>query len=191
MDEACIVFSRKGLFKEAIRARDIKSREHYRNLWPLVTPAEPRKLLTYVSPTFDGGKPTRRSHFRLYPKGGGRLCLKRVFDTEEESRQRQISESEEHKRAKALIAAELQRRLDAGLALPWYFKDDSISEYHFSGVSADLGRHQQYDAYRADAGVGITSAVGDDTQQCCRHQKELRLLEPCPLSPLRPAAGQA
>lgn len=38
MDEAVIVFSRKGLFQMRITAREIRSREHARKLWPLVAP---------------------------------------------------------------------------------------------------------------------------------------------------------
>lgn len=34
MDEAIVVFSRKGLFKTPIKERDIRSREQARKLWP-------------------------------------------------------------------------------------------------------------------------------------------------------------
>lgn len=38
MDEAIVVFSRKGIFQTAIAARDGRSsREHARKLWPLVS----------------------------------------------------------------------------------------------------------------------------------------------------------
>lgn len=36
MDEAIVVLSRKGRFTTLIKARDIRSREHARKLWPLV-----------------------------------------------------------------------------------------------------------------------------------------------------------
>lgn len=132
MEEACVVFSRKGLFKGTIVAREIRSREHYRNLWPLVTPEKPHRLLTYVRPSFNGDQLVRRSHFRLYSGKQG-LNAKELFSSEERERQRLVGESEAHKRAKELIAAELQRRLDKKLALPWFFKDDSISEYPLAG----------------------------------------------------------
>lgn len=132
MDEACVVFSRKGLFKGTMRAQDIKSREHYRNLWPLVTPEKPHRLLTYVRPSFDGDELVRRSHFRLYTGKQG-LNAKELFETEERERQRSIGESPAHRKAKELIAAELQRRLDNKLGLPWSYRDESISEYSLSG----------------------------------------------------------
>ena len=133
MDEALVVFSRKGLFRAPITARAIKSREHYRKLWPLVTMSEPFRLVSWVSPSFSpDGRLKVRSHFRLHSgKRGVRVAD--YFQTEEQARQRQVGESAEHKRAKQLIADELQRRLDAGLAMPWYYKDETISQYHLEG----------------------------------------------------------
>lgn len=133
MDEALVVFSRKGLFRAPITARAIKSREHYRKLWPLVTVSEPFRLVSWVSPSFFAdGRLRARSHFRPYAgKRGVRAAD--YFQTEEQARQRQVGESAEHKRAKQLIADELQRRLDAGLAMPWYYKDETISQYHLEG----------------------------------------------------------
>lgn len=133
MDEALVVFSRKGLFRTPIHARAIKSREHYRKLWPLVTSSEPFRLVSWISPSFyPDGRLRARSHFRPYT---GKLGVRVTdfFQSEEQARQRQVGESAEHKRAKQLIADELQRRLDAGLAMPWYYKDETISQYHLEG----------------------------------------------------------
>lgn len=132
MDKARIFFNRKGELQETISCFDITSREHYRNLWPLVTPDDPPRLVSWVSPVFVGDKCTRRSHFRNYT-GRRDINAKVVFDDEEKDRLRQTSESPQHKRAKELIAAELQRRLDAGLALPWAYKDESVTEFHLAG----------------------------------------------------------
>jgi hypothetical protein len=66
MDEAIVVFSRKGLFKKRIAARDIRSREHARKLWPLVS--ETKYFVTWVRPIFSNGELQRRSHFRLLPR---------------------------------------------------------------------------------------------------------------------------
>jgi len=53
VDEAIVVFSRKGLFKTSVKARDIRSREQARKLWPLVAPDGTRQMVTWVSPSFE------------------------------------------------------------------------------------------------------------------------------------------
>jgi hypothetical protein len=132
MDEAVVVFSRKGLFQTRIVARDVRSREHARKLWPLVSPDALRQMVTWVSPIFEDGKLRRRSHFRQLPVD--RIYdLRAHFDDEETNRQRAVQESQEHRRAKELIAAELGRRLDARLAMPWWFKDADASDYPLEG----------------------------------------------------------
>jgi hypothetical protein len=40
MDEAIIALTRKGLFKTSIRARDVRSREDARKLYPLAAPGD-------------------------------------------------------------------------------------------------------------------------------------------------------
>ena len=132
MDEAIVVFSRKGLFQTRIIAHDIRSREHARKLWPLVSPDSLRQMVTWVSPTFEDGKLRRRSHFRKLPVERS-YAIKTHFDDEESNRQRTVQESQEHRRAKELIAAELARRLDVRLAMPWSFKDVDASDYPLKG----------------------------------------------------------
>jgi hypothetical protein len=132
MNEAVVVFSRKGLFKTEIKARDVRSREHARKLWPLVAPDTGRQMLTWVSPSFEGGKLRRRSHFRRLPATAG-YDLQSRFDEEEAARWHATQESPAHRRAKELIASELSRRLAAGLALPWSFKDPEASDYALEG----------------------------------------------------------
>ncbi len=132
MDEAVIVFSRKGLFQTRITARDVRSREHARKLWPLVSPDALKQMVTWVSPTFENGKLRRHSHFRRLP-ADHTYNLRAHFDDEEGRRQRTVQESSEHRHAKELIAAELARRMDAGLAMPWSFKDVDASDYPLEG----------------------------------------------------------
>ena len=132
MDEAVIVFSRKGLFQAHITASEIRSREHARKLWPLVSPSSIKQVVTWVSPSFENGKVRRRSHFRQLP-AVKTFDLKACFDEEEASRQQTVHESPEHRHAKELIAAELSRRLVAGLAMPWAFKDVEASDYPLEG----------------------------------------------------------
>lgn len=132
MDDAVVVFSRKGLFQTRITAREVRSREHARKLWPLVAPGAIQQMVTWVSPSFENGKLRRRSHFRQLPVEKT-YDLKAQFEEEETSRQRAVHESPEHRRAKELIAAELGRRLAAGLAMPWAFKDADASDYPLEG----------------------------------------------------------
>ncbi len=132
MDEAVVVFSRKGLFQTRITAREVRSREHARKLWPLVAPGVTQQLVTWVSPSFEKDKLRRRSHFRQLP-AGRTYDLKEQFEEEETNRQRAVRESPEHQRAKELIAAELSHRLAAGLAMPWAFKDADASDYPLEG----------------------------------------------------------
>ncbi len=132
MDEAIVVFSRKGIFQTTILARDVRSREHARKLWPLVSPDGSRQMVTWVSPSFENGKLRRRSHFRVLP-AQHTFNPKAYFDDEEASRGRVVQESPEHRRAKELVADELSRRLRAGLAMPWAFKDVDSSDYSLEG----------------------------------------------------------
>ena len=132
MDEAVVVFSRKGLFQTRITAREVRSREHARKLWPLVAPGAIHQMVTWVSPSFENGKLRRRSHFRQLP-AEKTYDIKTQFEEEETSRQHAVHESPEHRRAKELIAAELARRLAAGLAMPWAFKDAEASDYPLEG----------------------------------------------------------
>lgn len=132
MDEAIVVFSRKGIFKASIAARDVRSREHARKLWPLVSADGSRQMVTWVSPSFNNGKLRRRSHFRVLPAQHV-FKPKAHFDDEEASRWRVVQESPEHRRAKELVAEELSNRLNAGLAMPWVFKDEDASDYPLQG----------------------------------------------------------
>ena len=132
MDEAIVVFSRKGIFQTTILARGVRSREHARKLWPLVSPDGSRQMVTRVSPSFENGKLRRRSHFRVLP-AQHTFNPKAHFDDEEASRGRVVQESPEHRRAKELVADELSRRLRAGLAMPWAFKDVDSSDYSLEG----------------------------------------------------------
>lgn len=152
MDEAIVVFSRKGIFQTAIAARDVRSREHARKLWPLVSPDASRQMVTWVSPSFEGGQLRRRSHFRVLP--AQRIFNPKAhFEDEEASRWRAVQESPEHRQAKELVAAELSRRLNAGLAMPWAFKDADASDYPLEG-NLLLGADQVATEHRLETPFG-------------------------------------
>lgn len=128
MDEAIVVCSRKGFFKTEIKAHEIHSREQARKLWPLVSSEDDRLMVSWVKPSRDG----RRSHFRAMPDART-LDIKQLFENEEFDRQRIVQESREHHHAKKLIAAELSRRLQSGIGMLWWFKDDDASDYPLEG----------------------------------------------------------
>ena len=132
MKDAVVVFSRNGIFTTTVTARDIRSHEHARKLWPLVTPSVPRQLVTWVKPTFADGKLMRRSHFRTLA-GARSLSVTQIFEQEEAARRKAVSESPEHSAAKHMIASALRHRLQNGLAMPWYFNDPDSSQYHLAG----------------------------------------------------------
>jgi hypothetical protein len=154
MDEAIVVFSRKGIFQITIAARDVRSREHARKLWPLVSPGAERQMVTWVSPSFENGKLRRRSHFRVLP-AQHTFNPKAHFEDEETIRWRSVQESPEHSRAKELVAAELSRRLNAGLAMPWVFKDADASDYSLEG-NLLLGADQVATEYPLETPFGST-----------------------------------
>lgn len=132
MKEAVVVFSRRGMFATPVAARDVHSHEHARKLWPLVTPTEPRQLVTWVKPTFVLGKLKRRSHFRILPNSNG-LRAQQFFEVEEATRYVATRESPEHLAAKNMVAEALRQRLKKGIAMPWYFKDPDSSQFHLAG----------------------------------------------------------
>ena len=53
MDEAIVVFSRKGIFQTTIASHDVRSREYARKLWPLFSPGALRQMVTWGSPSFE------------------------------------------------------------------------------------------------------------------------------------------
>lgn len=154
--------------KRTVLATSIASREHARKLWPLVTPEAPYHLLTYVSPSFNAHNAlVRRGHFRMLP-GSRSIDFRAHFDAEEANRSRAASESEEHRRAKELIAAALRERLGAGKAMPWTFSDPEASDYHLSGnllmgaesISTEMVVKTAFGStYRLDVGI-LSKPIG-------------------------------
>lgn len=169
MDEAILVFSRKGALKTAIKARDIKSREDARKLWPFVTKETPHKFVTWVSPTFTDGILKRRSHFRSLPSEQTKSLREHIQD---EARSWQASrESAHHMSAKELLRNELQERLDSNRQLIWSFKDPRSSDFHFEGdllfgaerIETEWPLHTPFGMnYRLDVGIlGKVEASGE------------------------------
>lgn len=132
MEEAVVVLSRQGLFAKPIRAWELRSREDARKLWPFACP-DTKRIVTWVSPSFyEDGSVHRRAHFRQYPSNKT-VDLKAGFEAEEKQRQEWVNLSEEHKKAQKELAQVLQRRLDAGMAMPWGFKDPRSSDFPLVG----------------------------------------------------------
>lgn len=131
MFDAIIVFSRKGILKKKVLAKEIRSNEHARKLWPLLAGDGSSYLVTWVKPSFTkDGKLSRKSHFRVLSTSRN---LTKIINSEESQRQTFINESEEHKLAKKLIMEELQSRIDHGIGLQWWYKDKDISDFPLTG----------------------------------------------------------
>lgn len=162
MDEAIVAFSRRGMLSEKVRARDIKSREFARKLFPLVTAEQPHRLVTFVKGTFDEfGNCLRRSHFRRLPNTS-RQTLRAQIEEEERNYVKERTESREHEKAKLLIADELRRRLESGKGLYWSFLDSARSDFPLKGnlllganeISTELEVQTPFSRrYRLDVGV--------------------------------------
>lgn len=133
MHEALVVFSRVGLIRTSILAKEIRGHEHARKPCPLVAPAACRQLLTWFSSSFQNGCLRRRSHFHCLSAAAS-YDLKAHFETEERERSQTTGESPEHLRAKKLIAKELERHLATGLALPWSFNDPDVPTTLSKGI---------------------------------------------------------
>lgn len=131
MEEALVIFSRQGLFKKNIQASDIKSREHARKLWPLITPTKPHELVGWVSPSFKERR--QRSYFRKFREDTVSQSMTQVLEEMERTRQCEVGESQMHQRAKELLQKELQRRIDARMSMRWSFKDSNVSDLPLSG----------------------------------------------------------
>lgn len=129
MDRAIKVFSRQGNFKQEVNAQDIKSRQSARQLGPFVDPESKVKVVSWISPCFEDGSLTRRSHFRKFAEG---RTYKFDYQSEEIER-RKFGESPEHKKAKLLIAEALKENLKFGRQMPWYFNDPANTDLLLSG----------------------------------------------------------
>lgn len=134
MEDAITVASRQGLFKTIVKAVQLRSSEEARKLWPFVTPSRNGsgwELVTWVRPSFTEKKSTR-AYFRRIT-GTTIKPVSKHFVDEMLSWQRTASESLEHKKAKDLIAQELQRRLATDMPLYWSYKDENTSDCAFKG----------------------------------------------------------
>jgi len=133
MEDAVVVLSRGGLFAETISAKQIRSREHLRYYWPLVTVETPKKLVTWVSKSFHkDGRVKAKQHFRVLFAGKG-ININNIFERAEVKRTSFAKESIEHKLAKNLLTDVLNDKLRNGHELKWTFKDEYNSDCFFSG----------------------------------------------------------
>lgn len=128
-------FGRSG--QEEVRATDLNSHEHARKFWPLFADAldpnnvRKRHLVVWVRPHQRAGRRVA-AHFRALREASFKELVE-LFEREETQRQRESAESPEHRRAKELVAAALERRRASGLGLEWHYRDPKVSDYPFSG----------------------------------------------------------
>lgn len=131
MESALRGFSRRGMYVDTVSAISVRSREHYRKLWPLFDPHDRRHLVTWVRPSFEGNRCVRRSHFRRLNTTEP-VNLVDLAKAEEISR-RSIVESEEHRHAKKMLAETLRRFIRENRSLVWAFSDPDASDFSIKG----------------------------------------------------------
>lgn len=128
-------FGRRG--QQLVVAAELNSHEHARKFWPLTAipghagRTDRPQLVAWVRPHVRAGR-LIQAHFRVLREATLEELVER-FDREEAQRQRESKESPEHARAKALVAAALERRRGQGLGLEWHYRDPKISDFSFSG----------------------------------------------------------
>lgn len=129
MHEALQYFSRLGPFKKKVSAFEIKSREYYRDILPLICP-DTKRPVTWVKGTFKNGSVVRRSHFRILTGS-----VRNDFNYHEYNKYRIESvQSEEHKKAKKVILEALSRKMATTRKdMFWNFAYNEVSDFYFRG----------------------------------------------------------
>lgn len=126
--------SHKGVLQEVIEAKSIRSREHARLFWPLVSAEDPPRLVVWRKKSFTSdNKLKAREHFAYLPTKYAAISCKETVEKQELDRIRQCHESKEHLRAKQVLRDEIENRIRNGKGLFWYFKDEAVSEFPIGG----------------------------------------------------------
>ena len=129
MDEALVYTSPNGPFKKKITALQIKSKEHYLELFPLIS-ADTHEPVTWVKSSFKNGVLTRKSHFRTL---SGKRKLYFVNYSNFICRQEKIVQTPEDTKAVNLLQNLLLKLLNGTKILNWSFRDAGISDFYFKG----------------------------------------------------------
>lgn len=130
MDNAVKIYSWKGIFKNAITATSILSRNHARNLGLFVAP-DCKNLVTWVKPTWDRGRKTRVAHFRRIP--GSKISESWISKIQNEiaSDQAAKTASTIHNKCRDELAEALRKRINT--KLPWFVTGRDLSDFPFQG----------------------------------------------------------
>lgn len=129
MHEALQYFSRLGPFKKKVTAFEIKSREYYRDILPLICP-ETRKPVTWVRGIFENGLVKRRSHFRVL---SGKRRKDYLSYQEYRKRRTESVQSDEHKKAKEVLLEALNHRMSTSKTMFWSFSYNEVTDFYFKG----------------------------------------------------------
>lgn len=129
MHEALQYFSRLGPFRKKVTAFEIKSREYYRDILPLICP-DTREPVTWVKGIFENGTVKRRSHFRLLK--GRRRSDYINYKSYEKHRSKSV-QSAEHIKAKEVLLEVLSQKMSTTRTMFWSFSYNEISDFYFKG----------------------------------------------------------
>lgn len=154
MKEAYRLYSWRGIMKERINAKDIKSPSDARKLAPFVDEEkQPLLWVNWSKPRVDTGKKVP-PYFRGYPQG--RIPTKKYFKTikEEIEEKTKQSESEIHKKARRLLTKYLSKLVNEGKALRWAYSDPRISDFPITGnLLSEVETIETHYKYKTPFGV--------------------------------------
>ncbi|CAK7043585.1 MAG: hypothetical protein DELT_02935 [Desulfovibrio sp.] len=129
MHEALQYFSRLGPFKKKVTAFDIKSREYYRDILPLICP-DTKRPVTWVKGIFENGSVKRRSHFRVL---SGKRRKDYLSYQGYRKRRTESVQSDEHKKAKEVLLEALSHKMATSKTMFWSFSYNEVTDFYFKG----------------------------------------------------------
>lgn len=133
MKTAYRLYSWRGIMKDFINAKDIKSPSDARKLAPFVDKDKhPLLWVNWSKPKSNTGKKTP-PYFRGYPRG--RISSRKYFKTVKEEIEENVkqSESDIHKKARKLLTEYLSKLIEDNKELKWAYSDDRISDFPITG----------------------------------------------------------
>jgi hypothetical protein len=133
MNTAYRLYSWRGILKEQINAKDIKSPADARKLAPFVDKDKyPFLWVNWSKTKINTGKKTP-PYFRRYPTARIESKRKLININDEIEEKLKVSESELHKKARTVLTEYLSKKVEEGRGIKWAYSDDRISDFSLSG----------------------------------------------------------
>lgn len=133
MKTAYRLYSWRGIMKEQINAKDIKSSSDARKLAPFVDKDKhPFLWVNWSKNKINTGKKTP-PYFRQYPTARIKTGKRLINLNDEIEEKKKISESELHKKARTELADYLNKLILEEKDIKWAYSDNRISDFLISG----------------------------------------------------------